>query len=221
MHVMQAQSKLAKKKGFKTVCDFYQDIALEKLDILDVKEAYLDIEKKEAFPEQTENRSAESFSKEAHSVENFGKDDVLVIGHDLKNVDFKLSKCCNPIYGDDVFGFVSVVGGIKIHRADCPNAPQMIARFGYRIVKAQWSGKAVGSQYPITLHIVGQDDIGIVTNITSLISKEKDIALRSISIDTNAGLFQGNLTIMVGDTKNLEAIVKKIKQVKGVKSVTR
>jgi GTP pyrophosphokinase len=97
----------------------------------------------------------------------------------------------------------------------------MIARFGYRIVKAQWSGKAVGSQYPITLHIVGHDDIGIVTNITSLISKEKDITLRSISIDTNAGLFQGNLTIMVGDTKNLEAIVKKIKQVKGVKSVTR
>jgi len=108
-----------------------------------------------------------------------------------------LSKCCNPIYGDDVFGFVSVTGGIKIHRTDCPNAPQMIARFGYRIVKARWSGKSVGSQYPITLRIVGHDDIGIVTNITSLISKEKNISLRSISIDSNAGLFQGNLTIMV------------------------
>ena len=214
-------SKLAKKKGFKTVSDFYQEIAQEKLDVLAVREAYLDLEKKETFPEQSESRSAESFSKEAHSVENFGKDDVLVIGQDLKNVDFKLSKCCNPIYGDDVFGFVSVVGGIKIHRTDCPNAPQMIARFGYRIVKARWSGKSVGSQYPITLHIVGHDDIGIVTNITSLISKEKDITLRSISIDTNAGLFQGNLTIMVSDTKNLEAIVKKIKQVKGVKSVSR
>ncbi len=214
-------SKLAKKKGFKTVSDFYQDIALEKLDVLDVKEAYLDLEKKDGVQDQTEIRSAESFQKDTPSIENFGKDDVLIIGQDLKNVEFKLSKCCNPIYGDDVFGFVSVVGGIKIHRNDCPNAPQMIARFGYRIVKAQWSGKAVGSQYPITLHIVGHDDIGIVTNITSLISKESKISLRSISVDSNAGLFQGNLTIMVNDTKDLEGIVKKIRQVKGVKSVSR
>jgi len=132
-----------------------------------------------------------------------------------------LSKCCNPIYGDDVFGFVSVTGGIKIHRTDCPNAPQMIARFGYRIVKARWSGKSVGSQYPITLRIVGHDDIGIVTNITSLISKEKNISLRSISIDSNAGLFQGNLTIMVNDIKELEGIIKKIRLVKGVKNVSR
>ena len=120
-----------------------------------------------------------------------------------------------------MFGFVSVVGGIKIHKSDCPNAPQMIARFGYRIVKARWSGKSAGSQYPITLRIVGHDDIGIVTNITSLISKEKNILLRSISIDSNAGLFQGNLTIMVNDTKELDGIVKKIKLVKGVKSVSR
>jgi GTP pyrophosphokinase len=97
----------------------------------------------------------------------------------------------------------------------------MIARFGYRIVKARWSGKSVGSQYPITLRIVGHDDIGIVTNITSLISKEKNISLRSISIDSNAGLFQGNLTIMVNDTNELESIVKKLRVVKGVKSVSR
>ena len=146
---------------------------------------------------------------------------MLVIAQDLKNVDFKLSKCCNPIYGDDVFGFVAVNGGIKIHRTDCPNAPQMIQRFGYRIVKARWSGKSVGSQYPITLRIVGHDDIGIVTNITSLISKEKNISLRSISIDTNAGLFQGNLTIMVNNTDELEGIIKKIRLVKGVKNVSR
>ena len=97
----------------------------------------------------------------------------------------------------------------------------MIARFGYRIIKARWSGKAAGSLYPITLRIVGHDDIGIVANITSLISKEKNMLLRSISIDSNAGLFQGNITLMVTDTKDLEAICKKIKQVKGVKSVAR
>ena len=213
-------SRLAKKKGFSTVSDFYQEIARENLDMHTVRDAYLDLDKATVI-EQPEMRSAETFSNENFSPEPTGKDDVLVIGQDLKNVDFKLSKCCNPIYGDDVFGFVSVVGGIKIHRTDCPNAPQMIARFGYRIVNARWSGKSQGSQYPITLRIVGHDDIGIVTNISSLISKEKNISLRSISIDTNAGLFQGNLTIMVSDTKDLEGILKKIKLVKGVKSASR
>ncbi len=212
-------SRLAKKKGFKTVSDFYQEIAHEKLDMHIVRDAYLDLDK-QTLPEQTESRKADSFSKDTN-IETSSKEDILVIGENLKGIDFKLANCCHPIYGDDVFGFVSVSGGIKIHRTDCPNAPQMIARLGYRIVNARWSGKSIGSQYPITLHIVGHDDIGIVTNVTSLISKEKNISLRSISIDSNAGLFQGNLTIMVSDTKELEDIIKKIKLVKGVKSVSR
>ena len=214
-------SKLAKKKGYKTVSDFYQDVASEKLDIHEVRELYLELERKEGTEVQVESRSAESFSKEAPVPDTTGKEDVLIIGLDLKNVDYKLAKCCNPIFGDEVFGFVSVVGGIKIHRNDCPNAPQMISRFGYRIVKARWSGKSVGSQYPITLHIIGHDDIGIVANITSLVSKEKQVTLRSISIDSNAGLFQGNLTIMVSDNKELDQIVKKIGMIKGVKHVSR
>ncbi len=213
-------SRLAKKKGFTTVSDFYQEIAHEKLDMHVVRDAYLDLDKP-TVTEFSELRKADSFSKDIQAVDTTGKEDVLVIGEDLKGVDFRLAKCCNPIFGDDVFGFVSVVGGIKIHKTDCPNAPQMIARFGYRIVKARWSGKSVGSQYPITLRIVGLDDIGIVTNITSLISKEKNITLRSISIDSNSGLFQGNLTIMVNDTKELDGIIKKIKIIKGVKSISR
>lgn len=213
-------SRLAKKKGFTTVSDFYQEIAHEKLDMHVVRDAYLDLDKP-TITEFSELRKADSFSKDISSIDTTGKDDVLVIGEDLKGVDYRLAKCCNPIFGDDVFGFVSVVGGIKIHKTDCPNAPQMISRFGYRIVKARWSGKSVGSQYPITLRIVGLDDIGIVTNITSLISKEKNISLRSISIDSNAGLFTGNLTIMVNDTHELEGIVKKIRVVKGVKSISR
>lgn len=214
-------SKLAKKKGYKTVSDFYQELAQGKLDILEVREAYIELERKDNPESQVEIRSAESFTKEVSPPLSTTSEDVLVIGEALKNVDFKLSKCCNPIYGDDVFGFVSVGGGIKIHRNDCPNAPQMISRFGYRIVKARWSGKSVGSHYPITLRIVGHDDIGIVANITSLISKEKNITLRSISVDSNAGLFQGNLTIMVADTKELDQIVKKIGTIKGVKNVSR
>ena len=213
-------SRLAKKKGYKTVSDFYQELAMEKLDIHVVRDAYLDLDK-QTTPEQPDQRSADSFTKEVNPIDASGKEDVLVIGENLKNVDFKLSKCCNPIFGDDVFGFVAVNGGIKIHRVDCPNAPQMISRFGYRIVKAKWSGKSVGSQYPITLRIVGHDDIGIVANITSLISKEKNVVLRSISVDSNAGLFQGNLTILVNDTNDLDGILKKIRLVKGVKSVSR
>lgn len=214
-------SRLSKKKGFKTVSDFYQAIAQETIDIHDVRNAYLELENRDNTV-GVEVRTAENFVQEISSIpQTVSKEDVLVIGEDLKNVEFRLAKCCNPIYGDDVFGFVSVTGGIKIHRTDCPNAPQMISRFGYRIVKARWSGKSVGSQYPITLRVVGHDDIGIVTNITSLISKEKNVLLRSISIDSNAGLFQGNLTVMVSDNKELDSLIKKIKLIKGVKNVSR
>ncbi|HOJ65641.1 MAG TPA: RelA/SpoT family protein [Paludibacteraceae bacterium] len=214
-------SRLAKKKGYKTVSDFYQAIAHEKIDMLLIRDAYLDLDRHETGAEQAEPRSAETFSKETPAEELSSKEDVLIIGQNLKNVDYTLAKCCQPIYGDDIFGFVSVGGGIKIHRTTCPNAPQLISKYGYRIIKAQWAGRSGGTQYPITLYIVGKDDIGIVTNITSLISKEKNILLRSISVDSNAGVFQGNLTIMVNDANDLDSIIKKIKQVKGVLSISR
>ena len=214
-------SRLAKKMGYKTVSDFYQAVAQEKLDVLAVRDAYVDLDKKELTTDVVEMRSAEGYTTEKRTSRENEKEDVLVIAQDLKNVDFKLSKCCNSIYGDEVFRFVSVTGGIKIHRVDCPNAPEMISRFNYRIVKAKWSGKSSGSQYPITLRIVGHDDIGIVANITSLISKEKTVTLRSISVDSNAGLFQGNLTLMLSDNKDLESIIKKIRLIKGVKNVSR
>ena len=146
------------------------------------------------------------------------KEDVLVIDQNLKGLDFKLAKCCNPIYGDDVFGFVTISGGIKIHRTDCPNARELQSRFAYRIVKARWAGKSHGKQYPITLRIVGHDDIGIVTNITSIINKENDILLRSISIDSHDGLFSGMMTVMVDDTSKLESLVKKINDSKRSKT---
>ncbi|MBP9016470.1 MAG: bifunctional (p)ppGpp synthetase/guanosine-3',5'-bis(diphosphate) 3'-pyrophosphohydrolase [Paludibacteraceae bacterium] len=214
-------SRLAKKKGYKTVSDLYQDIAHEKIDMLFIRDAYLDLDKHETGTEQAEPRSAETFSKETPAEELSAKEDVLIIGQNLKNVDYTLAKCCQPIYGDDIFGFVSVGGGIKIHRTTCPNAPQLISKYGYRIIKAQWAGRSGGTQYPITLYIVGKDDIGIVTNITSLISKEKNILLRSISVDSSAGVFQGNLTIMVNDANDLNSIIKKIKQIKGVLNVSR
>ncbi len=155
------------------------------------------------------------------SKKQFSKgDDVIVIDKDLKGLVFQMAKCCQPVYGDDVFGFVTNRGGIKIHRQNCPNAPQLRARFGYRIVKAKWAG-VPGSQFPTTLHVVGNDDLGVVNNITSIISREEKILLRSISIDSHDGLFSGTLTVMIDDNARLEQLVKKIKTVKGVKNVTR
>ena len=146
--------------------------------------------------------------------------DILVIGDNIKGVNYRMSKCCNPIYGDDVFGFISAEGVIKIHRKDCPNSPNIRSRYPYRIINTRWSGKA-GQMFAAVLNVVGQDDIGIVTNITSIINKESNVSLRSISIDSNDGIFSGHLTIGISDTASLTNIIKKIKTVKGVKDVQR
>ena len=149
-----------------------------------------------------------------------GSSDVLIIDRNIKGIDYSLAKCCHPIYGDDVFGFVTVSGGIKIHRMDCPNAIELRRRFGYRIVKAQWSGKGA-DKYDITLQVIGNDDISIVNSITSIISKESNITLRSINIDSDDGLFRGNLTVMVDDTARLASLIKRLRAIKGVKAVSR
>ena len=214
--------RLIKRLGFKNVTEFYQKIADGALDVNETLDKYVEQQKRDNDThDEIIYRSAEGYNLQAAQEESTSKEDVLVIDQNLKGLEFKLAKCCNPIYGDDVFGFVTVSGGIKIHRADCPNATQMRERFGYRIVKARWAGKSVGTQYPITLRVVGHDDIGIVTNITSIISKENGITLRSIGIDSNDGLFSGTLTVMVGDTGHLEALIKKLRTVKGVKQVSR
>lgn len=215
--------RLIKKMGFKTVTDFYKSISDESSDINNIIEKYQELQKRET--EQRDEviyRSAEGYNLQQNTeLKDYFKDDVLVIDQNLKGIDFNLAKCCNPIYGDDVFGFVTMSGGIKIHRCDCPNAHDMKSRFPYRIVRARWAGKSQGKQYPITLKIVGHDDIGIVTNITSIINKENNILLRSISVDSNDGLFSGMLTVMVDDTSKLEALIKKLRTVKGVKQVNR
>ena len=213
-----------KKLGFKVVTDFYKAINDGVLDTNTVVEEYLARQRFERGElEKTEVRKAEEFTmseKQESRQRNTGQEDVMVIDKDLKGLEFQLAKCCQPIYGDEVFGFVTAAGGIKIHRMDCPNEPQMRQRFGYRIVKARWAGKG-GNQYDITLHIVGNDDLGIVSNITSIISKEEKMQMRSISIDSHDGLFSGHLTVTLSDTSRLQQLIRKLKTVKGVKNVTR
>ena len=213
-----------KKMGFKEVSDFYKQIADGVLDTNAVIEKYLELrEGEKVVTGDNVARSASEFELDESKIAGLNQvinDDVLVIDRNLKGLDYQLAKCCSPIYGDSVFGFVTISGGIKIHRTDCPNAPELRRRFGYRIVKAKWSGKG-SSQYSITLRVIGTDDIGIVNNLTSIISKDEKLILRSINIDSHDGLFSGTLVVMINDNTRLEALIKKLRTVRGVKQVER
>ena len=209
-----------KKKGFKTITDFFIALAEEKLDVNTAIDECVELEQKEKEPpEHLETRSAEEFVPTIEAKEITAQQDILLIDRTLTGIDYKLAKCCNPIYGDPVFGFVSTQG-VKIHRMNCPNASEMRSRFGYRIILAEWSGKGAGG-YTVTLHIIGNDDISIVSNITSVISKENRVSLRSINIDSVDGLFQGTFSINIADTASLTLLIKKLKNVKGIKSISR
>ncbi len=213
---------LLKKLGIKEMSDFYKQIADGKLDMSAVIDMYQETYAHDHNLNQPKKgASAEGFAYENPNEELVQKsDDVLVIDRNLKGLDFSLARCCHPIYGDPVFGFVTISGGIKIHRQDCPNAAELKRRFGYRVVKARWSGKG-NNQYAITLRIIGNDDIGIVNNITNIISKEEKINVRSINIDSHDGLFSGNLVVLLEDNAKLTALVKKLRTIKGVKQVSR
>ena len=211
--------QLIKKMGYKEVSDFYIAIANEQLDVLTVIDRYMEL-KNPQVSAGDDGEGAPRKSASEYVMKERRDDDVLVIDRNLKGVDYTLAKCCNPIYGDDVFGFVTVSGGIRIHRQDCPNAPEMRSRYGYRIVKARWSEKGSG-RYDITMQVIGHDDIDIVNNITSVISKEENTALRSINIDSDDGLFKGVITVALDDTSRLEALIRKLQNIKGVKSVKR
>ncbi len=211
--------KVIKKMGFRTVTDFFTDVAEERLDINTIIERYLELSAP-AADDETVKSASEFTLMENEIADRTHADDVLIIGDNIKGLNYRLAKCCNPIYGDDVFGFISAEGVVKIHRHDCPNARNIKDRYPYRVIKVRWSGKS-GSQFVATLRVLGNDNIGIVTNLTSIINKEKNVTLRSIAIDSNDGMFQGNLTVGVNDLSALTSLIKKLITVKGVKNVER
>ena len=216
-------ARTIKKMGYKENSDFYKDIAEEKIDPNSIIEKYIAERDHDLNVTNTTRPAAcaAEFEYENPTEEMMRQnDDVLVIDENLKGIDFELAHCCHPIYGDPIFGFVTVSKGIKVHRSDCPNAKELQRRFGYRIVKAKWSGKGT-SKYAITLRIIGNDDIGIVSNITNIISKEDKLVMRGINISSKDGLFSGNITVMIDDASRTEALIKKLSAVKGVKQVMR
>ncbi len=147
-------------------------------------------------------------------------DDTLLIGDDMQAIDYTLANCCNPIPGDDVFGFVTVNDGIKIHRTNCPNASKLMANYGYRIVKAQWASRNE-SAFLTGLHIVGIDDVGLINKITAVISQDFKVNIRSLSIGSNQGIFEGNIMVYVNSTEHLENLINNLKHIKGVTGITR
>ncbi len=200
--------------------DLYFDVATEKVDLKEIKEL-LTAETKpaESRPGKIEEEAVERLVSNATStVPDTG--DFLVIDEKLANVEYKLARCCNPIHGDSIFGFVTINSGITIHRMNCPNAQQLLSRYAYRVVRARWSKTEKGS-FPVTLQITGMDDLGIVSNISDVISKDLQVNMRSISIDSNDGMFEGTITLFVKDTQHLEALIRKLKKVKGVNAIRR
>jgi GTP pyrophosphokinase len=149
-----------------------------------------------------------------------GRSDMLVIGDDMQKLDYKLSPCCNPIPGDDVFGFITVSEGIKIHRVNCPNAIKLLSNYAYRVVKAKWTNDQLIS-FLAGIKITGADEIGIVNNITKVISSENNVNMRSINFDTEDGMFEGTIMVYVHDTKHLNHLIERLKKVKGVGRIER
>lgn len=210
--------KLINKTGYKYANDFFADMADEKIDAGKFLATYI-----EETTAKTEGPkiSAGEYQMKRSDEEPTAKNDVLVIGDKTINgLKYKFAKCCSPIYGDDVFGFISSDGMVKIHRCDCPNATNIRERYPYRVIRADWSGKQ-GDMLPVSLKIIGNDDIGIMANITSIISKEMNVNLRNISVDSHDGMFQGILVVAVNDQRQLTLLLKKLKTIKGIKDIQR
>ena len=213
-------NRFISKKGYKLATDFYADVNDGRIDIATLVEDVLDYRDKQLDAAKP-REAAENFVLQSKAEdEERGNDDILVVGNNVKGINYKLSRCCNPIYGDPIVGFIASDGAIKVHRRDCGNIKHLLAKYPYRIIRSQWSGK-MGKQFAATLKVVGNDDIGIVSNITSLINKEGDTVLRSVSINSMGGIFEGYLVIGINSLDNLDLLIKKIKNLKGVKDVQR
>ena len=196
------------------VLELYYRIAMDEIDLKQLREA-VNYKDQRVRSQRTAEPTLEELVKQAR-----GSTDMLVIGENLNKIDYKLSPCCNPIPGDDVFGFITINDGIKIHRVNCPNAMQLMSNFAYRIVKAKWTGQEQLSVLA-GIKITGMDDVGVVNNITKVISSELKVNMRSISIESNEGLFEGTIMLFVLDTEHLTKLMKKLSALSGILNVTR
>lgn len=208
--------QVVKHYKFKAPVDLYYAIATEKIEVTDIKEVITEPKKQEQHSEEV----IQKVDTEAPDDKPY-QSDFLVIDNKIENVDYKLAKCCNPIFGDSIFGFVTVSEGIKIHRTNCPNARQLVNRYNYRIIKAQWTRSAGKQSFQAMIKVSGIDEMGILNKITDIISKDLKVRMRSITMDSNDGMFDGKLKLFVDSAKHLEMLMSKLKKEKGILKVTR
>ena len=213
-------SRMIKRMGFKTLTDFYVALADEQIDTASVIANYQAQLQRQDEGGTLPQGSAQDFVLHTRINPDQQPDDILVIGDNVKGINYRLARCCNPIYGDKILGFVASDGAIKIHRTDCGNLRHLQARYPYRIIRSAWSGK-MGTQFAATLRVVGKDDIGIVANITSVINKMGDTQLRNIAINSNGATFEGFLVIGVSSTSLLDELIVKLQNLRGVRLVER
>jgi len=211
--------KLVKHYKLKVPVDLYYLIATEKIDIAEIKTVISKIQNQEGSDKQIQTEENKADVSEEKSTETPG--DYLIIDDKIENVDYKLAKCCNPVYGDPIFGFVTVSEGIKIHRTNCPNARQLLEKYNYRVIKAQWNKSSAKKSFQTIIKVSGIDDVGIVNKISNIISKDLNIRMRSINIDSNDGMFEGQIRLYVESTKHLEMLIRKLKKEKEILKVTR
>jgi GTP pyrophosphokinase len=193
------------------------NVDLTRLKGFVVENGRIRFEKEEVSGKQTQEGTPES---ERKVITTQGKGEALFIGDEQQQVEYRLATCCNPIPGDEVFGFITVSEGIKIHRTSCPNAQELLSKYAYRVMKARWRN-AETVQFEVGLKFSGTDDVGIVQNITNIISTDMNVNMRAISFEANHGIFQGKVVVLVHDTKHLSALTDKLKAVDGVLTVDR
>ena len=209
--------KYLTKNGFKHANDFFAEMVDGKIDPGKFLNTFIEDTKPKS---ESVKISAEEYQLQENKPEEDSSEILKIGDRNINGLSYKFAKCCNPIYGDEVFGFITSDGTVKIHRKECPNSANIRLRYPYRIINAQWGG-GDGDNLPVTLKITGKDDIGILANITSIISKEYGVNTRNITVDSNDGIFQGNLVVTVSDAKKLNALIKKLSTVKGVKQIQR
>lgn len=205
--------KLMQHYKYRFALDLYQGIAIGKHDPAEIKEILLQTK-------EEEKTAPPAPLKDVHIHPRKIGEDVLVIDKNVDNVDYKFARCCNPVYGDDIIGFVSIGEGIKVHRRQCKNALDLQRRYPYRIVKAQWTNEGAAS-YQTVLSLMGKDEIGIVNKITELISKDPRVTMRAISIHSAEGMFEGHITLLIDTTEHLSQLMTRLKHLPGILKVYR
>jgi len=215
-------SPLASYFGYKNVIDFYYDITKDKIDLKLLKNYKLSIRKKVIRSKSIEKSVSKSVSKSISKLRKnkIKNNEFIVLDDKVDLMDYTFSECCNPIPGDDVFGFITIRDGVKIHRTNCKNSPELLSKYAYRILKAKWQSKNEIS-FLTSLNIKGMDRVGVVDDISKIISSELKVNMKSISINSNDGIFEGKIQLYVNNTIHLLGLIKKLQKVKNVIKVSR